>query len=70
MMEVSRTELSEVLLDFEYTHANVLFSNANTLPPEYRPSALKRKITEEHEDNNNAEEEVENYLILILIAII
>ena len=37
------------------THSNVIFSHANTLPPEYRPSVLKRKIANKYEDNSNAE---------------
>ena len=41
-MEVSRTELSSILLDFECTYSNVIFSYTNTLPLEYRPSMLKK----------------------------
>ena len=56
VMEVSRTELAGILLDFDYMHTNVIFSHVNTLPPEYRPSILKRKITNELDDEITPEE--------------
>ena len=56
IMEVSRTELSGVLLDFDYTHTNVIFSHANTLSPEYRPSVLKRKTNNENNEESPPEE--------------
>ena len=45
-----------MLLDFDYTHTNVIFSHANTLPPEYRPSVLKRKTNNEYDEESPLEE--------------
>ena len=55
-MEVSRTELSANLLEFEYSHCNACFTHVNTMPPEYRPRPLKRKNT----DASNPDNEEEN----------
>ena len=57
MLEISRAEVSGNLLDFDYSHCNVNFTHVNTMPPEYRPSPLKR-ITNQDLDSRNHEQEV------------
>ena len=53
VIEISRTELSGILFDLNSTKSNVNFSHVNTVPPEHRPSVLKRKVVKELQESVN-----------------
>ena len=49
LLEISRAEVSHNLLCCDYTHFNGYFTHISTMPPEYRPSPLKKITNQELE---------------------